>query len=857
MEEKPAEICLSPSWSDLGDKARRKEKRKAEKEQKERERKSRQAEEQRKSIDLKAGKRLSKKPPPAAMETQKMPTSLRRNSWVSLVSAQSSSGENSRRPSREEKRHSGISLGSFRSKRSQSTPATKSDSTPASDGASESWQSIVSPSAPKLPNFRWSSSRKASPDRKKSSPSRSDESYEKDLIAFAYRLEASGIMTEPESVNASRPDLVSKSSTNTATFGKRDSEPDFKSISYDSVSDASPQRSPTKSVKHYASKSDESVQSRKSSPTAKGSRLALSPPNLVQSPKMSSRDGSSYVHKQRMYQQQLSIVGFQDQQAIEEATEAARMTAVELEAKQLQGTGSESGRIPMTVSPAIAKNFQQNPINNTSIPPVNASPIYTKQRDRSTSPRDEPTANPNEPMGPAPPPKDIKRKPEVSPEQQRRSSQVAEDSESTKKIQAPTSHKPDKILGFRRRSKQPPALISVPYSVENEVVAIQSAPSGPSDDEPLTQRSRIEQLFRGPRPAFAARDRRSSSSSSQTRVKEVQPEVKPTQSHSRTRTASSTVLTDQTSSPLLQQNNKLASTDSDKPITKAIKSKNDSLNQGKAPISSKKTLVEDSRPQRANHNKKSNPEHDISANANVATKAKRSSESAPDAIEGAKRQAHEVIVASETGEGLIRKTSITRPRSNPQLRTQATSTNSPSALDFLPPLKHQPLIKRERQSPTRAAPTDTSPISIAQFQEPVAPLAYEPPSPPDLKLIPRSPLRPPSQFPVPAANRFNRSSTEVGSPAAFGKGTLTDGGIDTKPVAKLFVICCKCKFWHDLPSKLYEAMALPLELHKADRGKVAGARLETAVKCPWCEHAMTTGCCQGWTTLVYLHERHH
>ena len=35
------------------------------------------------------------------------------------------------------------------------------------------------------------------------------------------------------------------------------------------------------------------------------------------------------------------------------------------------------------------------------------------------------------------------------------------------------------------------------------------------------------------------------------------------------------------------------------------------------------------------------------------------------------------------------------------------------------------------------------------------------------------------------------------------------------------------------------------------------AQLDTAVKCPWCEHGMTTWCCQGWTAVVYLHQRHH
>ena len=50
-----------------------------------------------------------------------------------------------------------------------------------------------------------------------------------------------------------------------------------------------------------------------------------------------------------------------------------------------------------------------------------------------------------------------------------------------------------------------------------------------------------------------------------------------------------------------------------------------------------------------------------------------------------------------------------------------------------------------------------------------------------------------------------------------------------KPVAKLFVICCRCKYWHDLPSTMY-------------RGMVENGG---ATRCPYCLHGMETSCCQG------------
>jgi hypothetical protein len=76
-------------------------------------------------------------------------------------------------------------------------------------------------------------------------------------------------------------------------------------------------------------------------------------------------------------------------------------------------------------------------------------------------------------------------------------------------------------------------------------------------------------------------------------------------------------------------------------------------------------------------------------------------------------------------------------------------------------------------------------------------------------------------------------------------------------MAKMFVICCKCKFWHDLPSKIYEAMALPRRILEDEVEGATKGKVDTVVKCPWCEHGMSSQCCAGWTTIVYLHERHH
>jgi hypothetical protein len=120
-------------------------------------------------------------------------------------------------------------------------------------------------------------------------------------------------------------------------------------------------------------------------------------------------------------------------------------------------------------------------------------------------------------------------------------------------------------------------------------------------------------------------------------------------------------------------------------------------------------------------------------------------------------------------------------------------------------------------------------------------------------------------------------------------------------VAKLFVICCRCKFWHDMPSEVYASLAnsdplsaaLDEELAAWERNSlsdrlttsVAGTRSlresstkpapkadiqqrsvrtrvtaevpSGPVKCCWCEHHMSKQCCQGWTTVVQMRQRHH
>ncbi|KAK4695749.1 hypothetical protein P7C71_g2052, partial [Lecanoromycetidae sp. Uapishka_2] len=821
------------------------------------------------------------------METQKMPPTLRRSSWISMISSQTNTGERSR----------SSSFGSA-SQRSRSTPATSAEEV--STEGSEQWHSIVSQSAPKLPGFGWSSRRSSSANRK--SPScGSEPTYDGDIITFAYQLDAthSALVDEPEKRDRFQPRQKSDESpkrsmqqqqSNVPPLKRSCTEPDLSCSTEQAPPSTTPQQSPAAirsssadeksqrkkrphSEKPFTASDTRETTAKMVSATAEQNHSSSWNSTSLQSaftPQLRpSHDGGSYVHKQRMYQQQQCIAGFEEQQAVQDANDLA----AEYEAllSMPQTPQSARGRTPTSSKLDLTTYGQLPEPKEISSTNISVSPTRNKQRHRSSSPQAKsilakqhshrPSTLSQEPVHNF---DTIESKDDVA---IREPSQTTRESMSSSRSQAPTGFKANRILGFRRRAKEPQALVSVPYSPEEHIVAVHSAPPEIAPhEEPVTKRSKIERLFREPKPAFAEEaSKRRSGSVPGSPAKEGSPGPKPAQSHSRTRTASSAALTGNLRSPKSPPRSNIGPVNSTpQPTKSALKVKDSS----QSPNSKLDVVQSPERPPRKQATILVDPKPVRNAAADVTNEPKtvRPVFSFEYEEKAMNRSMQEVIVESETGEGLIRKASLTRPRSNPQLQTQSTASNSLRSLDFLPQLKHQPLVKRDRQSPTRPSASEPTSTTVAQFITPIGPLTYQPPSPssvssepdlkPDLKLLPRSPLRP-SQFPVPTTTRANRSATEVGT-LSFPQSAVAEN-LGAKPVAKLFVICCKCKFWHDLPSKLYEAMALPLELHKAQtgEGRVAGARLETAVKCPWCEHAMTTGCCQGWTTVVYLHERHH
>ncbi|MCJ1468701.1 hypothetical protein MMC07_007330 [Pseudocyphellaria aurata] len=890
------EICLSPSWSDFGGSKKRKEKKRRGREKKEQEKKQKGESDESRGADYWVGKRLSKKPP-AAMDTQKMPSALRRNSAVSFLSFNSSSQDESRRSSREEGRSSRLSVGSRGKRRSQSTPSTSAELPSDARKPDASVVSAAPPQLPKLRGFGWHSRRSSSTNR---ASAESAELYEKDVVQFAYSLEASPSANQPGNftVNYSEhrgtrprplqlePPPVNRSRTAPDGVGNAGTDmhrPPLTQPNHDGNALDRPRRH-QRSISGGKENEDERPQ-----PTGKfmpdeflqisrlhasGSRSGLQPSQVKH-----HKDGSSYVHKQRMHQQQLSIAGYEDELAIRYANETAggddQAEGPSVASTRSASSESSKQRTPQTsidsdgraddgaVLPepdALPRVKDASPKDARVTPPAPPlAPLASPPVPRPATPLAPPATPPApRPATPPAPPASLPAPPASLPAPPATPPAPPASLPAPPPAQAPQGSRAEKILSFRpfqkkgKPSKAPATTQPIPPA------ATPNAKSPPAFSSSLTLRaapspkSKAERTL--PKPSTPERTPGEPSSppidKSSKGPRDAAPERPPLQAHA--------------PRPLKLANGEGL-------ITNAVP------RSSTAPVLPVLARMIPDPVDVGVANERPQPD------AGSPTRSTpRGPRSPPADIKTLPKLPPEIIVEGVNGEGLVHKTSIKRPRSNPNLLTTGVSSSVPS-LDFLPQLKHQPLTKPKRTSPIRpsfpSAPDRASfPASSAfpassQFPLPASPAIKSTSdsnlpssmSAPDLKLMPRSPLRPPG----PAENALLRPGTNVRrrtmGPVGFGGGDVAHG-LDAKPVAKLFVICCKCKFWHDLPSHLYELMALPRKLSRRDcddagagshGAGVKEGRLDTMVQCPWCQHPMTTWCCEGWTTVVYLHERHH
>ncbi|KAI4121671.1 MAG: hypothetical protein LQ347_006775, partial [Umbilicaria vellea] len=361
------EICQSPSWSQFGGGRKKKEKKRIEKETKDLERQVKKENDEgkqgRKEKDeenlktaSKANKRLSKKPP-AAMDTQRMPAALRRLSSGSRSGSQPTSTDASRRSSQEERRSSVSSISSFVQRWS---PVSAKSFT----GWPDNFGPIVSDTAPQLPKISGIETHPHSRRVSSSEPAILDDdeehSYKKDLVEFASRLRTLSFGRERNMESANADPISSPSSSKSQPFvtpptSQNNTNLDLPqntreipvapapvkaSITERRASDGqdtigkqdrsqSGSQHPGRIKPRNDDRSNEGVQSvkaqshredsaynRQNAPRSEASPMML---DNITSQIMSSIDGSSYVHKQRMHQQQRSIASYEDQMALSDS----------------------------------------------------------------------------------------------------------------------------------------------------------------------------------------------------------------------------------------------------------------------------------------------------------------------------------------------------------------------------------------------------------------------------------------------------------------------------------------------------------------------------------------------------------
>ena len=767
---------------------------KEERKRKEKERRLREEE------NKKPPKRLNKKPPPAAMDTQRMSTDLRnprRNSITSLMSRSSSREPSQERPQRE-RRLSGASLAAFLpGRRSQSQQRLSVE-------PEKGFKPIVSATAPKLPSFRFKSTNDT-----KTSWGENNASHAS-LVGFPYDHQPEP-ETKAEPVSRRTREKTSKPMARTSM------EPVLKDKKASDLNTARSQPSKqvdqptttagsTKSNLNGRPKAPDMHQRKTSDEVAEELIAMLSKPSPTQQqgPFDKPINNSNYVHKQRMYEQQRSLADFGEQQALQMFNEQAALAAMQQDVRDVQAKTKKE------TSPARTNRSRSK---------------SRDARNRRTSRSPAPRASSQQPKQAALSPlKQVSSAPEESDDEDEKFKRAKE--EIAQKMQSfqlkSLQDKPEKKFGFRRKNRD----VSL---AKEEKPILKSAVK----EEKQSTRNRMSAHM-----PFSKKRESSVPALSRFEQKEtvLVPPSPITSRPSHSRQSSSMDSTESWHSTSEKPDLSLKRADTTASLAAAY-------SEGlKTPSS----------------------EEDLSDFQPAKEKEKKQQEKKTPAL----------VVESVTDTGIIRKASITRPKSIPNLQTQSTST-MPN-LDFLPQLKHQPLPKS--RSPLRSADPSSAESSPTRTRMPVPEPGQQSLKPnADLAILPRSPLR---------SGIANRSSTSIATPGLTGSGGKAGVGVDAKPIAKLFVICCKCRFWHDLPSKLYEAMALPKDYVKAKgeagldaakemeglrkgvenageeqglgkgMGKLKG-RLETAVMCPWCDHGMTTACCQGWTTVVYMHERHH
>ncbi|VDB84087.1 Bgt-5464 [Blumeria graminis f. sp. tritici] len=181
---------------------------------------------------------------------------------------------------------------------------------------------------------------------------------------------------------------------------------------------------------------------------------------------------------------------------------------------------------------------------------------------------------------------------------------------------------------------------------------------------------------------------------------------------------------------------------------------------------------------------------------------------------------------------------------NVTISESITQPFSPSNTPFLPPLKHQSFTRTSERSaatPVRGLVKKTGKISDL-------PKSVNNTIDKKEEIMDGSKQLKNARLNLTTKSPFLRSLQPPDQPSS-----MTN---KSEPFAKVFVVCCSCKYFHDLPSKIYACMNIPDNVVTEQNLGVNGV-ISTRVKCPWCGHGMTTSCCAGYVAVVCMKEKLH
>ncbi|GAB0132808.1 hypothetical protein EsDP_00001234 [Epichloe bromicola] len=193
-------------------------------------------------------------------------------------------------------------------------------------------------------------------------------------------------------------------------------------------------------------------------------------------------------------------------------------------------------------------------------------------------------------------------------------------------------------------------------------------------------------------------------------------------------------------------------------------------------------------------------------------------------------------------------------RSNLCRRRNSHSSLATDA-SFEPSARERPLNIRSRKMATEPSQNGYSPGSYLQEAR------TQPPAAAPTRVY-KQRFGPPASFVLPDQDSHENDNLKpapavpdtVGRPLRH-MSTPRLATTDRDPIAKTFVECCSCKYYHDMPRNLYQAMSNPEGvLSSADKCGFVGA-LSMTVRCSWCKHEMSVRCCAALSTMVHIQER--